>query len=251
MYGCQTLAPTTARNLVNTRERMTTDAQAGPAEAKPMQVTIVGDGAVGKTCLLISYTTNAFPEDYLPTVFDMHTGIVEVDGKPINLKLWDTAGREDYDRIRPQSYPGADVVLVAFSLISRASFESVKQKWLPELKHFRPDVPIVVVGTKLDLRSDANTIAKLREKNLPPPITTEEGVEMARSIGAVAYRECSALTLKGLTDVFETAVRVVALPPASDASLGKAAILRRWLPRRVATWVATFSSPKLRSAQSC
>jgi len=173
---------------------------------------VVGDGAVGKTCLLISYTTNAFPEDYIPTVFDNYSANVMVDGKPINLGLWDTAGQEDYDRLRPLSYPQTDVFLVAFSLISRASFENVKHKWWPELKHHCPGVPMLLVGTKLDLRNDVNTIAKLREKN-QSPISFEEGVEQARAIGATKYLECSALTQKNLKGVFDESIRVVLCPP--------------------------------------
>jgi small GTP-binding protein len=187
---------------------------------------IVGDGAVGKTCLLISYTTNAFPEDYIPTVFDNYSANVMVDGKPINLGLWDTAGQEDYDRLRPLSYPQTDVFLVAFSLISRASFENVKQKWWPELKHHCPGVPTILVGTKLDLRSDQNTVAKLREKN-QTPITVEEGLDMLRHIGATKYLECSALTQKGLKNVFDEAIRVVLCPPQppGKGKKGKCAIL--------------------------
>ncbi|KAL5986052.1 Rho GTPase protein rac1, partial [Asimina triloba] len=88
-------------------------------------------------------------KDYVPTVFDNFSANVVVDGSTVNLGLWDTAGQEDYNRLRPLSYRGADVFLLAFSLISKASYENVAKKWIPELRHYAPGVPIILVGTKL------------------------------------------------------------------------------------------------------
>ena len=172
---------------------------------------VVGDGAVGKTCLLISFTNDAFPGEYIPTVFDNYAANIIVDGKPVNLGLWDTAGQEDYDRLRPLSYPQTDIFLLCFSVASPASLENVKAKWFPEISHHCPNTPIILLGTKIDLRNDEDTIAKLKEKNLSP-ISQIGGMQMAQRIHATKYLECSALTQEGLRHVFEESVRIVLNP---------------------------------------
>ena len=171
----------------------------------------VGDGAVGKTCLLISFTTNAFPSEYIPTVFDNYCANLVVDGKAVNLGLWDTAGQEDYDRLRPLSYPQTDVFLICFSVVSASSFDNVSTKWVPEVRHHCPSTPIILVGTKIDLRGDEDTIAKLSQKH-KSPITEEEGKAKAAEVGAVKYLECSAATQQGLVEVFHEAIRAVLSP---------------------------------------
>jgi len=180
---------------------------------------VVGDGAVGKTCLLISYTTNAFPGEYIPTVFDNYSANVMVDGKPINLGLWDTAGQEDYDRLRPLSYPQTDVFLVCFSVISRSSFENVKTKWVPEIQHHAPNVPILLIGTKSDLRKDDQTISQLNSRG-QKMVENSEADSMKKEIGAVSFKECSALTQEGLKQVFDEAIRAAMSKPTKKPSRG-------------------------------
>jgi len=173
---------------------------------------VVGDGAVGKTCLLISYTTNKFPSEYVPTVFDNYAVTVMIGEDPYTLGLFDTAGQEDYDRLRPLSYPQTDVFLVCFSVTSPASFENVKEKWFPEVHHHCPGVPCLIVGTQVDLRDDSQVIEKLsRQKQRP--VALEQGERLARELGAVKYVECSALTQKGLKNVFDEAIVAALEPP--------------------------------------
>ena len=178
------------------------------ASMQSIKLVVVGDGAVGKTCLLISYTSNSFPQEYVPTVFDNYSANVMVDDRTISLGLWDTAGQEDYDRLRPLSYPQTDVFLICFSIIAPTSFQNVKTKWVPEVKHHCPDTRLVLVATKLDLRDDNEQIQRLKEKGLAP-VTVEQGQGLAKEIGAVTYCECSALTQKGLKEVFDEAIKAV------------------------------------------
>eukprot|EP01089_Gocevia_fonbrunei_P002544 TRINITY_DN1249_c0_g1_i3.p1 TRINITY_DN1249_c0_g1~~TRINITY_DN1249_c0_g1_i3.p1 ORF type:complete len:204 (-),score=44.21 TRINITY_DN1249_c0_g1_i3:86-697(-) len=179
---------------------------------------VVGDGAVGKTSLLISYTENRFPVDYVPTVFDNFTTGVEVDGKLINFALWDTAGQEEYSRLRALSYPETDVFLLCFSVVSPASFDNIKTKWFPEINHNCPGAKCILVGTKIDLREDKQTLENTKGEKLP---TTENGQKLSEEIHAECYLECSALTQDGLKKVFEEAIRAVIGRPDDQTVAGK------------------------------
>ncbi|KAM9393193.1 ras-related C3 botulinum toxin substrate 1-like [Pholidichthys leucotaenia] len=174
---------------------------------RSIKCVVVGDRDAAKTHLLKSYTTSASLEE-----FDNYTTSVLVDGKPVILGLSDTAADEDYDRLRPLSYPETDVFLICFSLVSPTSFEKVRTKWYPEVRHYCPNTPIILVGTKLDLRDDKDTIEKLKEKKLFP-VTYEQGLTMAKEIGSAKYLECSALTKHGLNTVFDEAILAAVGPP--------------------------------------
>ncbi|CAO1414447.1 unnamed protein product [Diamesa tonsa] len=169
---------------------------------RPLKITTVGDGMVGKTCLLITYTQNEFPQEYVPTVFDNHACNIFVDNKDYSLTLWDTAGQEDYERLRPLSYPNTDCFLLCYSISSKTSFENVLSKWYPEIRHFSPLVPIILVGTKSDLRV----------QNSEKYVTAIEGKSLKKKIGAMAFVECSAKKKERLADVFEEAVKSVGKP---------------------------------------
>ncbi|KAL5109488.1 Transforming protein RhoA [Taenia crassiceps] len=142
------------------------------------KLVIVGDGTCGKTCLLIVFSKDQFPEVYVPTVFENYVADIEMENT-----------REDYDRLRPLSYPETDVILMCFSIDSPDSLENISEKWTAE-----------------DLRNDEKTrmeLAKVKQS----PVTTEQGKAKANQIGAYGYVECSAKTKENVREVFEMATR--------------------------------------------
>jgi len=181
---------------------------------------VVGDGAVGKTCMLISYTEGKFPKEYVPTVFDNYEATIIVEGKEVKFSLWDTAGQEGYARIRTLSYPKTDIFLLCFSVVNHPSFVNVKDRWYVEIKHHCPNVPIILVGTKADLRNDESTLETLR-KDGKSPITDEEANNMVKELAALKYLECSALTRQGLKNVFDEALTSVVCKQGSGSKPGK------------------------------
>lgn len=165
----------------------------------------VGDGTVGKTCLLISFAKKIFPSEYIPTVFDNYA--VTIDSSSIILDLWDTAGQEEYDKLRPLSYSNTDIFIIAFSIVNPISYENIPSKWYPEITHYSPNTPYVLVGTKKDLLDDAKTILALENRN-QKPILLEQALALNRDISSIKYFECSALTGEGVDYLFESVVSI-------------------------------------------
>uniref|UniRef100_A0A1I7XMJ8 Rho-related GTP-binding protein RhoU n=1 Tax=Heterorhabditis bacteriophora TaxID=37862 RepID=A0A1I7XMJ8_HETBA len=155
-----------------------------------LKCVLVGDAAVGKTSLIVSYTTNGYPHHYIPTAFDNYSVVVRVDKKPIQLQLCDTAGQSSFDTLRPFSYPDADVFIIVYSVVDPQSFIDVSDHWLPEVSKGSPGTQIILVGTQVDRRWQT-------AKNT---ISTARGKQMANHIGAEFF-ECSALTQHNLKQV--------------------------------------------------
>ena len=232
---------------MNPVERSSTSFDMSEPQFLTLKCVVVGDGAVGKTSMLLCYTTNTFPTDHMPTIFDNYSKNVTMrDGRVVNLGLWDTAGQDEYADFRPLSYSAADCFIVAFSLIDRESFRNVEQKWLSELRSKAPKTPIVLVGTKLDLRNGSggngfNNSSKNSKRggggsfggpssgnfsssasrdmrgssgaggggfgdDESEPISEMEGQALARRIKAVSYVECSSLVQTNLSLVFDEVI---------------------------------------------
>uniref|UniRef100_A0A336MPS6 CSON002280 protein n=1 Tax=Culicoides sonorensis TaxID=179676 RepID=A0A336MPS6_CULSO len=178
-----------------------------PESKHVKNIVTIGDGAVGKTCLLHAFTEESFLQDYIPTIFEKSEFDITVDGIDHVIKLYDTAGQEDYDQLRKTIYKHADCFLVCYSVDSRDSYQNVKPYWVKELKSVASHVPIVLCATKVDLRKPGSTGC----------VTTEEGEILSKQINANSFIECSAKEDIRVRETIYEAVRaaVVGVPEQS------------------------------------
>jgi len=175
---------------------------------RDLKITVVGNTSVGKTSLLISYTTNSFPGEHVPTVFDNYSANAIVDEEPINLGLWDTAGAQEFKELRPLSYPGTDAFIVCYSVLDEESLKAVTDIWIPEINEHCAGVPIILVGTKIDLRTKKEVVEQYQKEG-KKLLSAEDGQAVADEIDAVRFIECSALTQENLPEVFTETIRAV------------------------------------------
>ncbi|KAI8081621.1 P-loop containing nucleoside triphosphate hydrolase protein [Halteromyces radiatus] len=171
------------------------------------KLVIVGDGGVGKTCLLCCYANDDFAghSEHIPTIFDSYVKDIKCQNKYVELTLWDTAGQEEFNRLRTLSYPDADVILIAFSVDSPESLENVTELWIPEVNKYCRGLPFLLVGCKSDLRTDEKILNSLAKEN-QKPVTYKQGFELATRLGTT-YLETSAKTGTGIEAVFLSAVQ--------------------------------------------
>lgn len=186
---------------------------------------ILGDGACGKTSLLNVFTRGYFPQVYEPTVFENYVHDIFIDGKAVELSLWDTAGQEEFDRLRSLSYSDTHCIMLCFSIDSPDSLENVQSKWVGEITDHCDGVKLVLVALKCDLRSNEDTDVDYNNaqgdesynqysgnpyqstnshKRL---ISYDEGLAVAKKVGALRYLECSAKKNRGVNEAFSEAAR--------------------------------------------
>ncbi|KAN0061472.1 Rho GTPase [Thecaphora frezii] len=174
------------------------------------KVLVLGDGACGKTSLLNVFTRGYFPQAYEPTVFENYVETLEVPGiGAMELSLWDTAGQEEFDKLRSLSYADTHVIVLCFSVDNPVSLENVVSRWMPEIHDHCPGVRIVLVALKCDLRDDAAVLEKLARSS-DETVSYDLGLQTARKIKATRYLECSAKCNRGVADAFLEAAKVAA-----------------------------------------
>jgi small GTP-binding protein len=155
------------------------------------QLTIIGRGECGKTSILYRLVKNQFVPNIAATPVENEDINYTMGGKKLLLKIWDTSGQDEYSRFRALTIPASDYILVCYSVKDISSFTEVQDSIIFIIKQKAPaHAKIVLCATKIDMRG-------------PNDITTEEGISLAKEIGAVAFFECSALTGAGVLEIFE------------------------------------------------
>ncbi|GMG27932.1 unnamed protein product [Ambrosiozyma monospora] len=173
----------------------------GSPGAKDLRLVVIGDSGCGKTSLLINYKDGkpASYEDYIPTIFETYNCFVtnQESGKTYKLSLHDTAGQEDFEGLRTPVYAEIDMVIACYSIDSSVSLANIQDVWIPEVQQTKPDVPIVLVATKSDLKD------QLSPEQI---VTPEEEKRVANAIGVIGHVQASAVTTENVKTVFDICI---------------------------------------------
>jgi len=176
--------------------------QSEPEDDLKRKLVVVGDGGVGKTCLIRRYINEEFdeftPQALIPSSLETHTREMTVGGKQFVAVICDTGGQETFKHLRKTSYPNSDILVICFSLDNKESFDNISNAWMPEMKKLCPGVPMILVGNKRDLRDEAQSPKGF--------IKESKGHAVAKKHKMLCYIETSSLDDINVTKVFETAI---------------------------------------------
>ncbi|XP_059226726.1 ras-related C3 botulinum toxin substrate 3-like [Stomoxys calcitrans] len=168
----------------------------------PIKCTVIGSSQSGKTTLIRTFISKKFFPCATPTSYrEYKAKATATNGSRKKLIISDTSGLETFDTESRSYYANSDVFIICFSLTDPDYFGYIRRRFLPHLREYYAEVPIILVGTKMDLRDDE----EYRDLWSFAPITKEQGLRFALEIGAVEYLECSAVTKQGISVVFDTA----------------------------------------------
>ncbi|CEG67482.1 Putative Rab family, other [Rhizopus microsporus] len=193
------------------------------------KIIIIGDSGVGKSNLLLRYTSNEFLQDSRSTIgVEFATKTINIDNHVIKAQLWDTSGQERYKAITSAFYRGAVGALLVYDITRKSSFNHIAQ-WLEELnEHIEDSIPLVLVGNKIDLSDTSRAVS------------TEEAKNYA-SKSKMMFFEASAYDTTNVTLAFETMFNQI------YKELSKSKLLKRNTSRDVhALPVNTVNTIRLR-----
>lgn len=155
----------------------------------------VGDDGVGKSTLLSVLNDCPF-QSTLPIIVENYIKKGIYKGEQYTLHIWDSAGKEEYEKLRPLAYTGVDVILICFSLVSRESFLNVEKKWFHEVKTYCKDPIIILIGTEQDLRQEGN----------PDHLSDDEINKFAQEHKCSSFIPCSSKNKMNIDSIIPTVI---------------------------------------------
>ena len=162
-----------------------------PPEGQGKKLVFIGDSGVGKTCIISRFTQGIFENNVNSTRGASYSNkIIDVNGTPLSLDIWDTAGQETYKSLTKYFYKGAKMAVLVYDITRKESFDNIKSFWYDQIKEFGDEGVILgIVGNKCDMYDDE-------------AVPEQEAREYAKSIGAI-FQLTSAQNNSGINELFK------------------------------------------------
>merc|ERR1711974_10656 len=162
---------------------------------------VAGDGAVGKTSLIINLVNSSWEKVMVQPAYESYDCFFNINNETVKTSIYDTVGQDDFSPTRDLIFSKVCTVLLCYSVISPSSFYNIPEKWIPEIKLNNANCKIILVATKADLRDDESVLARLTERGFSP-ITIKQGKALAKSIGSPFIEIDKTITADDFSQLF-------------------------------------------------